>query len=155
MSCACVLHFIMSSCASHFAYMFVSCIRTFSPLSVLQSDTPMSPSAPFCLFSCAGVKHYRNGPWFAEWPWYTTGRPPVKFRAIWRSFDTPKVNRVTVKPPSLCRPTPLQSGPKPSKLPSMLSVVRSRSRGRKPLLIWTLLAPSTYIYVCLPEISHR
>ena len=32
----------------------------------------------------------------------------------------------------------------------MLSVVGSRSRGRKPLLIWTLLAPSTYKYVSLP-----
>ena len=35
MSFACVLHFIMSSCASNFAYVFVSCIRAFSPLSIL------------------------------------------------------------------------------------------------------------------------
>src|SRR4051812_37756164 len=32
------------------AYVFVSGIRTFSPLSVLQSGTPMSPGASFCLF---------------------------------------------------------------------------------------------------------
>ena len=40
--------------------------------------------------------------------------------------------------------TPSKTSPKPTKLSSILSVVRSRSRGRKPLLIWTLLAPSTY-----------
>ena len=33
-----------------FAYVFVSCIRAFSPLSVLQSGTPMSPGAPFVSF---------------------------------------------------------------------------------------------------------
>ena len=119
MSFVCVLLFamssyafhIMSSCASHFAYMFVSCIRAFSPLSVLQSGTPTSSGTPFCLFSFAGVKHSRNGPRFAKWPWYTTGRPPVKFRAIWSLFDTPTVNRVTVKASFVCSPTPLQSGP--------------------------------------------
>ena len=39
--------FIMSSCAFHFAYVFVSCIRAFSPLSVLQSGAPISSGAPF------------------------------------------------------------------------------------------------------------
>ena len=42
--------------------------------------------------------------------------------------------------------------PKTHPNPSILSVVRSQSRGRKPHLIWTLLAPSTYIYVAIPEI---
>ena len=51
MSFACVLHFIMSSCAFHFAYVFVSCIRAFSPLTVLQSGAPMSSGVP--LFSLA------------------------------------------------------------------------------------------------------
>ena len=32
-----------------FAYMFVSCIQAFSPLSVLRSGTPMSSGAPFYL----------------------------------------------------------------------------------------------------------
>ena len=112
MSFACMLHFIMSSCASHFAYVFVSCIRAFSPLSVLHSGTPMSSGVPFCLFSCAGVKLSPNGPSLAKRPWYSTGRPPVKFRAIWRSFGTPTVNQVTVKPPYLCSPTPLPKWPK-------------------------------------------
>ena len=95
-----------------FAYVFVSCIRAFSPLSVLQSDTPMSPGAPFCLFSCAGVKHSRNGPSLVKWPWYTTGRPLVKFRSIWRSFGTPTVNRVTAKSVRVLQRNPFQTAPK-------------------------------------------
>ena len=134
MSFACVLHFIMSSSEFLFAYVFVSCIRAFSPLSVLQSGAPMSPGAPFYLFSCAGVKLSRNGPRFAKRPWYSTGRPPVKFRAIWRSFGTPTFNRVTAKASFVCSPTPLQSGPKPSKLPSMLSVVSIT-------IVWAKTAP--------------
>ena len=94
---ACVLHFSMSSSAFHL-HVFQNLHPTFSPLSVLQSDTPMSPGAPFCLFSCAGVKRSRNGPRFAKRPWYTTGRPSVKFRAILSPFDTPMINRGTVQP---------------------------------------------------------
>ena len=44
--CSCHAYHIMSSCAFHFAYVFVSCIRAFSPLSVLQSGTPTSSRAP-------------------------------------------------------------------------------------------------------------
>ena len=83
-----------------FAYVFDSCIRAFSPLSVLQSDTPTSSGAPFYLFSCVGVNHFRIGPRLVMRPWFTTGGPPVKFRAIWTSFDTPTVNRGTEK--ALC-----------------------------------------------------
>ena len=81
-----------------FAYVFVSCIRALSLLSVLQSGTPMSSGAPFYLFSGAGVKRSRNGPRFSEWPWYSTDRPPVKFCSIWRSFDAPTVNRIARNP---------------------------------------------------------
>ena len=88
-----------------FAYVFVSCIRAFSPLSVLQSDTPTcTGTPPSCLFSWEGVKRSRNGPSLAKWPWYTTGRPPVKFRAIWSSFDTPTVNRGTIKASCVLQP---------------------------------------------------
>ena len=87
-----------------FAYVFVSCIRAFSPLSVLQSGAPMSPGVPFYLFSCAGVKHFRIGPRLAKRPWFTTGRPPVKFRTIWTSFDTPTVNRGTEKASCVLQP---------------------------------------------------
>ena len=108
-------HVIM--CIS-FAYVFVSCIRAFSPLSVLQSDTPMSSGAPFYLFSCAGVKHSRNGPSLAKWPWYSTGRPPVKFRSIWRPFDAPTVNRVTAKASCVLQPnTPPKQPNNPPKPP--------------------------------------
>ena len=142
MSCACVLHFamsssafhIMSSCASHFAYVFVSCIRAFSPLSVLQYGTPMSPGTPFCLFSCAGVKHSRNGSSLAKGPWYTTGRPPVKFRAIWRSFDAPTVNRVTAKPSFVCSPTLLPKWPKTQQTPI-------HALGRSIMIVWAKSAP--------------
>ena len=48
--CACHAFRIISSCASHFAYVFVSSIRAFSPLSVLQSGAPTSSGAPL-LFS--------------------------------------------------------------------------------------------------------
>ena len=55
MSFACVLHFITSSCAFHFAYMFVSCIRAFSPLSVLQSGAPMTSGVPRFVSCCEWV----------------------------------------------------------------------------------------------------
>ena len=81
-----------------FAYMFVSCIRAFSPLSVLQSGTPTCTGASLLSLFVSGVKRSRNVLRIAKWPWYTTGRPPVKFRAICRSVDTPTVNRVTAEP---------------------------------------------------------
>ena len=102
-------HVIM--CIS-FAYMFVSCIRAFSLLSVLHSGTPMSSDVPFCLFSCAGVERSRIGPRFAKRPWFTTGRLPVKFRAIWSSFDTPTVNRGTVKASCVLQPNTPPKWPK-------------------------------------------
>ena len=116
MSFACVLHFFMSSCASHFAYVFVSCIRAFSPLSVLQSGAPMSSGVPFYLLSCAGVKRFQIGPKLVMRPWFNTGRPLVKFRAIWTLFDTPTVNRGTVKASCVLQPnTPPKQPNNPSK----------------------------------------
>ena len=87
-----------------FAYVFVSCIRAFSPLSVLHSGTPISSGGPFYLFPCVGVKHFRIGPILAKRPWFTTGRPPVKFRIIWTLFDTPTVNRGTEKASCVLQP---------------------------------------------------
>ena len=51
------------------AYVFVSSIRAFSPLSILRSGTPMSSGALFCFLSCAGVKRSRTRPRFAMQPW--------------------------------------------------------------------------------------
>ena len=114
LSMSCISYHVIMCIA--FAYVFVSCIRAFSPLSVLHSGTPTSSDAPFCLFSCAGVKPSRNGPWFAKRPWYTTGRPPVKFRAIWSPFDTPTVNRGIVKASCVLQPnTPPKWPNNPSK----------------------------------------
>ena len=95
-----------------FAYVFVSCIRAFSPLSILHSDAPMSSGGPFYLFSCVGVKHFRIGPRLAMRPWFTTGRPPVKFRVIWTSFDTPTVNRGTEKASCVLQPNTPPKWPK-------------------------------------------
>ena len=110
LSMSCISYHVIMCIA--FAYMFVSCIRAFSLLSVLHSGTPMSSSVPFYLFSCAGVKRSRIGPRLAKQPWYTTGRPPVKFRAIWTSFDTPTVNRGTVKASCVLQPNISPKWPK-------------------------------------------
>ena len=138
-----------------FAYVFVSCIRAFSPLSVLQSGTPMSLGAPFCLFSCAGVKLSQNGPRFAKRPWYTTGRPHVKFRSIWRSFDAPTVNRVTVKAPFVLQPNPPPKWPQTHPNPL-------HALGRSITIVWPKTAPhldspsSLYLYICTPpEITRN
>ena len=116
--CCCLVIACVSCIAYHvimcisFAYMFVSCIRAFSPLSILQSGAPMSPGVPFYLFSCAVVKRFRIGPRLVMWPWFTTGRPPVKFRAIWTSFDTPTVNRGTEKASCVLQPNTPPKWPK-------------------------------------------
>ena len=75
------------------------------------------PRCPFCIpalrsppvvissfVSCVGIKHFRIGPRLAKRPWFTTGRPPVKFRTIWTSFDTPTVNRGTEKASCVLQP---------------------------------------------------
>ena len=133
LSLFCILS--MSSISYHvimciaFAYVFVSCIRAFSLLSVLHSGAPMSSGVPFYLFPCAAVKRSRIGPRLAKWPWYTTGRLPVKFRAIWTSFDTPTVNRGTEKASCVLQPNTSPKWPKTLLNPSIISVIRSRSRG--------------------------
>ena len=71
------VHLILHTCSSHASEHFPRC--PFCNPALL-----CPPASPFCLFSCAGVKHSRSGPRFAKRPWYNTGRPPVKFRAIWR-----------------------------------------------------------------------
>ena len=116
---------LFGSCISYhvfmciaFAYVFVPCIRAFSPLSLLHSGAPMTTGAPFYLFSCAGVKRFRIGPRLVMQPWFTTGRPPVKFRAIWTSFDTPTVNRGTEKASCVLQPNTPLSWPKTPPKPA-------------------------------------
>ena len=130
-----------------FAYVFVSCIRAFSPLSVLHSGAPTSFDVPFCLFLCAGVKRSRIGPRLAKRPWYTTSRLPVKFRAIWTSFDTPTVNRGTKKALCVLQPNTLPKWPKTHLNPL-------HPLGCSITIAWPKTAPhldspsSLYIYIC-------
>ena len=121
------VHFILHTCSSHASEHFSRC--PFCDPALL-----CPPASPFCLFSCAGVKLSRNGPRLAKWPWYSTGRPPVKFRAIWRSFDTPTVNRVTVKPSLSCSPTPPPKWPKAQQTPL-------HALGRSMTIVWAKTVP--------------
>ena len=86
---------IMSSCALHLHTCSYHAFEHF-------------PRCPFCIpalrsppvvisrfLSCVGIKHFRIGPRLVKQPWFTTDRPPVKFRTIWTSFHTPTVNRGT------------------------------------------------------------
>ena len=141
MSFACVLHFAMSSFAlCH----HVHCIASHTCLSHASEPFPRCPfcdpallcppASPFCLSLRAGVKCSRNGPSLAKQPWYSTGRPPVKFRAIWRSFGTPTVNRVARNPPFSFQPN---TPPKcPITHPNPLHAL-----GRSITIVWPKTAP--------------
>ena len=126
MSFACVLHFTMSSSAFH--TMSSCALHSHTCLSHASEHFPRCPfcnltllcppAYSFCLFSCAGVKRSRIGPRLAKRPWFTTGRPPVKFRAIWTSFDIPTVNQGTVKASCVLQPNTPPKWPKnPPKPP--------------------------------------
>ena len=152
LSLSCISYHVIMCIA--FAYVFVSCIRAFSPLSVLHSGAPTSSGVPFCLLSCAGVKHSRIGPRLAMRPWFTTGRPPVKFRAIWTSFDTPTVNRGTEKALCVLQPYTSPKWPKTHLNPL-------HHLGRSITITWPKTAPhldspsSLYLYIChLPRKSR-
>ena len=105
------VHFILHTCSSHASEHF--------PRYPFCNPALLCPLAfPFRLSLCAAIKLSRNGPSLAKWPWYTTSRPPVKFRAIWSSFDTPTVNQGTVKASCVLQPnTPPKWPNNPSKPP--------------------------------------
>ena len=128
LSLSCISYHVIMCIA--FAYVFVSCIRAFSPLSVLHSGAPISFGAPFYLFSCVGVKHFRIGPRLAKRPWFTTGRPPIKFVPFGLRLILQRLTEGPKRPRVCCSPTPFQTGPKPILTPSMLSVVRTRLCGQ-------------------------
>ena len=132
--CLRVMHCI--SCHHvHFICIHVRLMHpSFSPLSVLQSGAPMSPGVPFYLFSCAGVKRFQIGPRLFMRPWFTTGRPPVKFRAIWTSFDTPTVNRGTEKASCVLQPNTPPNWPKTHLNPL-------HPLGRSIAIAWPKTAP--------------
>ena len=111
-SCAFHLH----TCSSHASEHFPRC--PFCNPVLLCHPVSLSTS-----FSCAGVKRFRIGPRLAKRPWFTTGRPPVKFRTIWTSFNAPTVNRGTEKASCVLQPnTPPSQPTNPSKPPSSTRV---------------------------------
>ena len=118
-SCACHLH----TCSSHASEHFPRC-------PFRNPTLPHAPAHPSCLFSCAGVERSRNGPSLAKWPWYTTGRPPVKFSAIWRLFDTPSRNGPILS----CSPTPLQTIP-------ITHLSHFHALRRRITIMWVRIAP--------------
>ena len=141
LSLSCISYHVIMCIA--FAYVFVSCIRAFFPFSVLHSGTPMSPGVPFYLFSCVGVKRFRIGPILVMQPWFTTGRPPVKFRTIWTSFDTPTVNRGTEKALCVLQPNTLPIWPK-----THLTLLHHLERSI--MIAWPQIAP----HLELPNSSY-
>ena len=106
-SCAFHLH----TCSSHEPEHFSRCPFRIQAL--------LSPPVVLSTFlSCVGIKQFRIGPRLAKRPWFTTGRPSVKFRSIWTSFDTPTVNRGTEKASCVLQPnTPSKVAQNPPKPP--------------------------------------
>ena len=132
--CLCHASHIMSSCALH--------LHTCS-----SHASEHSSRCPFCIpallchpvflstsFLCAGVKRFRIGPRLVMRPWFTTGRPPAKFRAIWSSFVTPTVNRGTEKASCVLQPNTLPKWPKAQLNPL-------HHLGRSITIAWPKTAP--------------
>ena len=116
---SCHAYHIMSSCASHLHTCSSHASEHFPRCPFRNPTLPHAPTHPSCLFSCAGVERSRNGPSLVKWPWYSTSRPPVKFRVIWSSFDTQTVNRTPAKASFKLQPnTPPKQPNNPSKSPS-------------------------------------
>ena len=125
-----VVGFCLSFCILSCHAFFISChhahcirirVRLMHPsiFPVVRFAIRHSHMHPSCRFSRAGVKRSRNGPSLAKWHWYSTGRPPVKFRVIWSSFDTPTVNRTPAKASFKLQPnTPPKQPNNPSKSPT-------------------------------------
>ena len=125
---ACHALHIMSSCAFHLHTCLSHASEHFSrcPFCILALLSP--PVVLSTFFSCVGVKHFRIGPRLARRPWFTTGRPPVKFRIIWTSFDTPTVNRGSERASCVLHPNTLPKCPKThlNPLPSPRSLDHDR-----------------------------
>ena len=132
--CSCHASHIMSACASHL-HTCLSHASEHFPRCPFSNPALLSPPVhPSCFLSCACVKLSRNGPRLVKWPWYTTGRPPVIFRSIWRSFGTPTVNRVTAKPLLFAAQHPLPKWPKAHPNPL-------HALGRSITIVWVKTAP--------------
>ena len=111
---------IMSSCAFHLHTCSSHASKHFPRCPFCNPALLCHPVVISTFLSCVGVKRFRIGPRLAKRPWFTTGRPPVKFRTIWTSFDTPTVNRGTKKASCVLQPNAPLEWPKnpPKPLPS-------------------------------------
>ena len=85
---ACHALHIMSSCAFHLHTSSSHASEHFPRCPFCNPALLCHPVSLSTFFSCVGVKHFRIGPRLAKQPWFTTGRPSVKFRIIWTSSDT-------------------------------------------------------------------
>src|SRR3954467_13422489 len=123
MSCACVSHFAMSSSAFHIMSSCASHLHTCSshesehfPRCPFSNPALLcSPASPFTFLRERVLDLLGMDPGFVKRPWYSTGRPPVKFWVNGRSFGTPTVNRVTVKASCVLQP---KTSPKQPNNPS-------------------------------------
>ena len=133
--CFFVLHFVhvMHFISCHHVHCI--CIRVcllrpsiFPVVRFAIRHSHMHRRTPLVSFSCAGVERSRNGTSLSKWPWYSTGRPPVKFWVIWSSFDTPTVIRISAKASFELQPnTPPKQPNNPSKsLPCSSSLDHDR-----------------------------
>ena len=102
--CLCHASHVMSSCASHFNTCSSHASEHFPRCPFCNPAFRSPPVVISTFLSCVGIKHFRIGPRLVMRPCFTTGRPPVKFRAIWTSFDTPTVNRGTEKASCVLQP---------------------------------------------------
>ena len=121
LSMSCISYHVIMCIA--FAYVFVSCIRAFSPLSVLHSGTPTSSGVPFSYFRVRLLNILRLDQDLPS----GLGTPPVDCLSSFVSFGLCLIlQRLTEgpkRPRVCCSPTPLQSGPKSIQTPSILSVI--------------------------------
>ena len=150
--CRCHAPHIMSSCALHLHTCSSHAFEHFPryPFCIPALRSPPVVISTFLL--CVGIKHFRIGPRLAMRPWFTTGRPPVKFRAIWTSFDTPMVNRGTEKASCVLQPNTPPSWPKTHQNPL-------HHLERSIMIAWLKTAPHldtpsslyAYKYTTLPK----
>ena len=95
--CSCHAFYIMSSCAFHLHTCSSHASEHFPRCPFCNPALRSPPVVISTFFSCVGIKHFQVGPKLVKRPWFTTGRPPVKFCSIRRSFGTPTVNRASAK----------------------------------------------------------
>ena len=144
--CSCHAFHIMSSCASHSHTCSSHASEHFPRCPFCNPALLCPPAPPFASFHEQALNFLKLD---RDLP-SGLGSPPVDCMSSFVPFGVRLIlQRLTGEPSRprvCCSPTPLQSGPKPIQTPSILSIVRSRSRGRKPHLIWTPLAPRIYKY---------